>query len=101
MFQKLRHSDTYNQVKSCTKHGRPDRSQRELIVVLNYISSAECNWVVSDIFGKFEFLMKYQNMGLYAHFTLFLKVKILLVSEILRKNGVKSVVSAKEHVPVA
>ena len=43
-------------------------------------SSAECNKVVCDNFGKFEFLMKYQNMGLYAHFTLFLKVKILLVS---------------------
>ena len=33
-FQKLRHSDTCNQVKSCTKHGRPDQSQRELTVAL-------------------------------------------------------------------
>ena len=58
-------------------------------------STAECNNVVSDIFGKFEFLMKYQNMGSYAHFAPFLKIIVLLVSEILRKNGVKSVVSAK------
>ena len=35
MFQKLRHSDTCNQAKSCTKHGRPDQSQRELTIVLN------------------------------------------------------------------
>ena len=25
LFQKLRRSDTCNQVKSCTKHGRPDQ----------------------------------------------------------------------------
>ena len=65
------------------------------------ISTAECNKVVSDIFGKFEFLMKYQNMGSYEHFVPFLKIIILFVSEIFRKNGVKSVVSAKKHVPVA
>ena len=35
MFQKLRHSVTCNQVKSCTKHGRPVLSQRELTVALN------------------------------------------------------------------
>ena len=39
--------------------------------------------------------MKYQNMGSYVHFAPFLKVIILLVSEILRINGVKSVVSAQ------
>ena len=33
--QKLRHPDTCNQVKSCTKRGRPDQSQRELTVALN------------------------------------------------------------------
>ena len=60
----------------------------------SFNSTAECNKVVSDIFGKFEFLMKYQNMA-YAHFAPFLKIIILLVSEILSKNGVKSVVSAK------
>ena len=59
-------------------------------------STAECNKVVSDIFGKFKFLMKYQNMGSYAHFAPFLKTIILLVSKILRKNGVKSVVSVKK-----
>ena len=32
---KLRHSDTCNQVKSCTKHGRPDQSQRKLYRSLN------------------------------------------------------------------
>ena len=52
-------------------------------------SSVECNKVVSDIFGKFEFLMKYQNIGLYAYFAPFLKVLFLFFSEILRKNGVK------------
>ena len=46
--------------------------------------TAECNKVVSDIFGKFEFLRKYQNMGSYPHFPPFFKVLILLVSEILR-----------------
>ena len=35
VFQKLRHSDTCNRVKSCTKHGRPDQSQRKLTVALN------------------------------------------------------------------
>ena len=34
VFQKLRHSDTCNQVKSCIKHGRPDQSQRKLTVAL-------------------------------------------------------------------
>ena len=33
------------------------------------ISSAECK-VVSDIFGEIEFLMEYENIGLYAHFAL-------------------------------
>ena len=66
-----------------------------LVSLQNDISTAECNKVVSDIFGKFEFSMKYQNMGSYAHFAPFFKVIIFLVSEILRKNGVKSVVSAK------
>ena len=42
-----------------------------------YITTAECNKVVSDIFGKFEFLMKYQNMSSYRHFAKFLKVTIL------------------------
>ena len=32
MSQKLRHSDTCNQVKSCTKRGRPVQSQWEAIV---------------------------------------------------------------------
>ena len=32
---KLRHSDTCNRVKSCTKHGRPDQYQRKLTVALN------------------------------------------------------------------
>ena len=50
-------------------------------------STAECNKVVSDIFGKFKFLMKYhQNIFSYAHFAPFLKIIILLVSEILRKK---------------
>ena len=33
--KKLRHSDTCNQVQSCTKHGRPDQTQQELTVALN------------------------------------------------------------------
>ena len=35
VFQKLRHSDTWNLVKGCTKHDRPDQSQRELTVALS------------------------------------------------------------------
>ena len=34
VFQKLRHPDMHNQVKSCTKHGRPDQSQQKLTVDL-------------------------------------------------------------------
>ena len=59
------------------------------------VSLAACNKVESDIFGKFDFLMKYQKIGSNAYFARFLKVIILLVSQILRKNGVKNVVSAK------
>ena len=36
MFQNLRHSDTCDQVKSCTKRGRSGQSQRELTVALTY-----------------------------------------------------------------
>ena len=36
--------------------------------------------------------MKYQNIGSHAHFAPFLKVIILVGSEILRKNSIKSVV---------
>ena len=35
MFQKLWHSDTCNQVKSCTKDERPNQSQWELTVAFN------------------------------------------------------------------
>ena len=34
VFQKLRYSDTCNQVKSCTKHGRPGQSHHELTIFL-------------------------------------------------------------------
>ena len=34
MFQKLRHADTCNQVKRCTKYSRPNQSQRKLTVAL-------------------------------------------------------------------
>ena len=47
------------------------------------MSSAECKKVVSDIFGKIEFLMEYENIGLYAHFTLFSRFLALLFSKIL------------------
>ena len=49
------------------------------------ISSAECKKVVSDIFGKIEFLMEYENISLYAHFTLFSRFLALLFSKILGK----------------
>ena len=38
-----------------------------------HISSAECKKVVSDISDEIEFLMEYENIGLYAHFALFSK----------------------------
>ena len=38
MFQNLRHSNTCNQVKSCTKHGRLDKSQRKLTVAFIFKS---------------------------------------------------------------
>ena len=44
VIQKLRHSVTCNQVKSCTNHGRPDQSQRELTVALNLSKSIFMSW---------------------------------------------------------
>ena len=58
-----------------------DQSNR----VNKLISSAECKKVVSDIFGKIEFLMEYENIGLYAHFALFSRFLALLFSKILSK----------------
>ena len=52
---------------------------------LENMSSSECKKVVSDIFGKIEFLMEYEKIGLYAHFALFSKFLALLFSKILRK----------------
>ena len=49
------------------------------------MSSAECKKVVSDIFGKIEFLMEYKNIGLYAHFALFSRFLALLLAKILSK----------------
>ena len=40
---KLRHSHTCNQVKSGTKHGRPDQSQRKLTVALKRIIQTTSN----------------------------------------------------------
>ena len=54
------------------------------------LSSAECKKVVSDIFGKIEFLMEYENTGLYAHFALFSRFLALLFSKILSKMCSKS-----------
>ena len=45
-------------------------------------SSAECKKVVSDIFDEIEILMEYENIGLYAQFTLFSKFLALLFSKI-------------------
>ena len=42
VFQKLRHSNTWNQVKSCLKHGRPHQSQRELTVASSKLSEKFC-----------------------------------------------------------
>ena len=54
------------------------------------VSSAECKKVVSDIFGKIEFLIEYENIGLYAHFALFSRFLALLFSKILSKMCSKS-----------
>ena len=54
------------------------------------LSSAECKKVVSDIFGKIEFLMEYENIGLYAHFAPFSRFLALLFSKILSKRCSKS-----------
>ena len=35
-------------------------------MILEHNSSAECKKVVSDVFGKFELLMKYQNMPTFC-----------------------------------
>ena len=55
---------------------------------------------VSVIFGKLDFLMKCQTMGSNAHFAPFLKVIILLVSEILRKKkkiGLKRALNSRHQ----
>ena len=52
-------------------------------------SSAECKKVVSDIFDEIDFLMEYENIGLYAHFALFSKFLALLFSKILSKMCLK------------
>ena len=57
----------------------------KFLMLLLYISSAECKKVVSDIFDEIEFLMEYENIGLYAHFALFLRFLALLFSKILSK----------------
>ena len=49
------------------------------------IPSTECKKVASDIFDEIEFLMEYENIGLYAHFALFSKFLALLFSRILSK----------------
>ena len=53
-----------------------------LIWQKNDMPSVECRKVVSNIFGEIEFLMEYQNLGLYAHFVLFSKFWALLFSKI-------------------
>ena len=40
---------------------------------------------LSDIFGEIEFLIEYENVGLYKHFALFSKFLALLFSKILSK----------------
>ena len=52
-------------------------------------SSAECKKVVSDIFGEIEFLMKYENIGLYAHFTLFSKFLAPFIFQNIKQNVFK------------
>ena len=47
-FQTLGNSDTCNQVKSCTKDGRHDQSQRELTVAV----------YVKQLFTKYQFFTK-------------------------------------------
>ena len=54
------------------------------------ISSAEFKNVVSDIFGEIEFLMEYQNIGLYAHFALFSNFFGHLFSKMLSKMCLKN-----------
>ena len=60
-----------------------------MFLIHNYIT-AECKKVVSDIFGKIEFLMEYEKIGLYAHFAPFSRFLALLFSKILSKMCSKS-----------
>ena len=53
MFQNGRHSDTCNQIKICTKYGRPDQSQRKLTVALNR-KSACILLFHRDAYGLFD-----------------------------------------------
>ena len=54
-------------------------------MIATNVSLAECKKVASDIFGEIEFLMEYENIGLYAQFALFSKFLALLFSKILNK----------------
>ena len=69
VFQKLRHSDTCKQVESCTKHGRPDQSQRELTVALN-ISLLQLLVVFSrtipDVFNQSHVVSSDNYHGFYT-----------------------------------
>ena len=56
---------------------------------MTYISSAECKKVVSDIFGEIEFLMEYENIALYAHFALFLKILSPFIFQNIKHNVFK------------
>ena len=64
MFQKLRHSDTCNQVKSCTKHGRPNQSQRKLNVALK----ADCT--IQLMFFHNTLIFQYIIEGMQQQYTI-------------------------------
>ena len=68
VFQKLQHSDTCSQVKSCTKHGRPNQFQRKLTVASTGFRKVRVWWVtLRKPIGLNHKLLNTATFVLYVH----------------------------------
>ena len=68
---------------------------KNVLFHFSQLSAVHLKWTVLFVFeeltnGKIEFLMEYENIGLYAHFALFSRFLAILFSKILSKMCSKS-----------